>query len=161
MSNMPSLAAQYRNAASISSAVRGSMRVHAPPARLIRDTSEWGSVRENRLSNVRHMPMSRSIASVARTVWGVLFGFGNNLQRYIVTASMPGAPDFANGMSIAFGNVGIAVGTAVGGMAITMFSIRAAASVACLFAAILLALLPARVRLGDRSRRNPSNQPTI
>ncbi|WP_242689618.1 hypothetical protein [Bifidobacterium imperatoris] len=53
-------------------------------------------------------------------------------------------------MLIAFGNVGIAVGTAVGGVAITVFSIRAAAGAACLFAVILLALLPIRVRLSNR-----------
>ncbi|KFI92318.1 major facilitator superfamily protein [Bifidobacterium saguini DSM 23967] len=96
----------------------------------------------------------RAIAQVAVVIlWGILFGVGNSLQQYIVTTSMPTAPEFANGMSIAFGNVGIAVGTAVGGAAITMYSIRAAAGAACLFAAILLALLPLRVRLNNQAGR--------
>ena len=63
---------------------------------------------------------------------------------------MPDAPDFANGMSIAFGNVGIAVGAAAGGAAIALGSIRAAAGMACAFAAILLVLLPIRVSLSGR-----------
>lgn len=93
----------------------------------------------------------RSLAAVAVVLtWGVLFGLGNSLQQYIVTAAMPDAPDFANGMSIAFGNVGIAIGTAAGGAAIALGSIRAAAGMACAFAAILLVLLPIRVSLSGR-----------
>ncbi|MBT1163658.1 hypothetical protein [Bifidobacterium felsineum] len=96
----------------------------------------------------------RSIVQIAVVIlWDILFGIVNSLQQYMVTTSMPSAPEFANGMSIAFGNVGIAVGTAVGGVAITVFSIRAAAGAACLFAVILLTLLSLRVRFNNQASR--------
>nr|WP_243386847.1 hypothetical protein [Bifidobacterium primatium] len=52
------------------------------------------------------VPGRSPLQAVAVIVWGILFGVGNSLQQYIVTTSMPHAPEFANGMSIAFGNVG-------------------------------------------------------
>lgn len=96
----------------------------------------------------------RSFAAIAAIcLWGVLFGLGNSLQQYIVTNAMPKAPEFANGMSIAFGNVGIALGTAAGGAAITIGSIRSTVGAAIICAAILLALLLLRVHFSNRQSR--------
>jgi DHA1 family inner membrane transport protein len=40
-------------------------------------------------------------------VWGILFAIGNNISQYWITSAAPEAPDFANGLFLACGNLGI------------------------------------------------------
>ncbi|MNP62365.1 hypothetical protein D3C76_1576370 [compost metagenome] len=47
--------------------------------------------------------------------WGLLFAVGSNITQYLIASAAPEAPEFANGLSLAFGNIGITLGTAVGG----------------------------------------------
>ncbi|MCT9852217.1 MFS transporter [Priestia megaterium] len=49
-------------------------------------------------------------------VWGFLFAIGNNVSQYWITSAAPEAPDFANGLFLSFSNLGITIGTAVGGL---------------------------------------------
>lgn len=51
--------------------------------------------------------------------WGVLFAIGNNINQYLITSAATDAPDFANGLFLTSGNLGITIGTAVGGLFIT------------------------------------------
>ncbi|WP_407945387.1 MFS transporter [Paenibacillus silvestris] len=48
-------------------------------------------------------------------LWGVLFTFGLNISQYMITSSAPEAPDFSNGLFVAFANLGVTIGTIVGG----------------------------------------------
>ncbi|OCT15447.1 arabinose ABC transporter permease [Paenibacillus pectinilyticus] len=48
-------------------------------------------------------------------LWGVLFTFGLNITQYMITSSAPEAPDFSNGLFVAFANLGVTIGTMVGG----------------------------------------------
>ncbi|KRE07405.1 arabinose ABC transporter permease [Bacillus sp. Root239] len=52
-------------------------------------------------------------------VWGFLFAIGNNISQYWITSAAPEAPDFANGLFLSVGNLGITIGTAVGGLFIS------------------------------------------
>jgi len=52
-------------------------------------------------------------------VWGILFAIGNNISQYWITSAAPEAPDFANGLFLTCGNLGITIGTAVGGLFIS------------------------------------------
>ncbi|CAH0314534.1 MULTISPECIES: MFS transporter [Peribacillus] len=52
-------------------------------------------------------------------LWGILFAIGNNVGQYWITSSAPEAPDFANGLFLSCGNLGITIGTAVGGLFIS------------------------------------------
>jgi predicted MFS family arabinose efflux permease len=52
-------------------------------------------------------------------VCGVLFAIGNNISQYWITSAAPEAPDFANGLFLTCGNLGITIGTAVGGLFIS------------------------------------------
>jgi predicted MFS family arabinose efflux permease len=52
-------------------------------------------------------------------LWGILFAIGNNVGQYWITSSAPEAPDFANGLYLSCGNLGITIGTAVGGLFIS------------------------------------------
>ncbi|MCK2005864.1 MFS transporter [[Brevibacterium] frigoritolerans] len=51
--------------------------------------------------------------------WGILFAISNNVNQYWITSAAPEAPDFANGLFLAFSNLGITIGTAVGGFFIS------------------------------------------
>ena len=52
-------------------------------------------------------------------LWGILFAISNNVSQYWITSAAPEAPDFANGLFLAFSNLGITMGTVVGGFFIS------------------------------------------
>lgn len=52
-------------------------------------------------------------------LWGILFAIGNNVSQYWITSSASEAPDFANGLFLSCGNLGITIGTVVGGLFIS------------------------------------------
>ncbi|MET3849075.1 MULTISPECIES: MFS transporter [unclassified Paenibacillus] len=52
-------------------------------------------------------------------VWGALFTFALNLTQNWITSAAPEAPEFANGLFVSFSNLGITVGTSVGGLFIS------------------------------------------
>lgn len=66
-------------------------------------------------------------------VWGVIYGAGNNFQQYWISSALPDAPDLANGLFLSLGNVGIVLGTSVGGALIAGVGIEASwrAALAC------------------------------
>ncbi|MBA2939455.1 MFS transporter [Paenibacillus sp. CGMCC 1.16610] len=57
-------------------------------------------------------------------LWGVLFTFGLNISQYMITSSASEAPDFSNGLFVAFGNLGVTIGTMVGGAFINGLGIQ-------------------------------------
>jgi predicted MFS family arabinose efflux permease len=52
-------------------------------------------------------------------LWGILFAIGNNINQYWITSAAPEAPDFTNGLFLSCGNLGITIGTTVGGLFIS------------------------------------------
>jgi MFS transporter, DHA1 family, inner membrane transport protein len=57
-------------------------------------------------------------------VWGTLFAIGGNISQYWITSTAPEAPDFANGLFLSAGNLGITIGTGVGGLLISGLGIQ-------------------------------------
>jgi MFS transporter, DHA1 family, inner membrane transport protein len=57
-------------------------------------------------------------------VWGILFSIGNNISQYWITSAASEAPDFANGLFLSCGNLGITIGTGVGGLFISGMGIE-------------------------------------
>ncbi|ADG72903.1 MFS transporter [Brachyspira murdochii] len=57
-------------------------------------------------------------------IWGIVYGMGNNIQQYWITSAIPQAPEFSNGLFISFGNLGITIGTSLGGLFITNTTIN-------------------------------------
>jgi predicted MFS family arabinose efflux permease len=49
-------------------------------------------------------------------LWGMIYGIGNNIQQYLISAAIPEALSLANGLFISMGNVGTAIGTSIGGL---------------------------------------------
>lgn len=49
-------------------------------------------------------------------LWGLVYGIGNNIQQYLISAAIPDALSLANGLFISLGNVGTALGTSLGGL---------------------------------------------
>lgn len=52
-------------------------------------------------------------------LWGVLFSVGSMINQYSMTLAAPEAPDFANGLFLSGGNLGITIGTGIGGLFIS------------------------------------------
>ncbi|MBG9472185.1 MFS transporter [Priestia megaterium] len=57
-------------------------------------------------------------------VLGIVFAIGNNISQYWITSAAPEAPEFANGLFLTSGNLGITMGTAVGGLFISGMGIQ-------------------------------------
>jgi len=48
-------------------------------------------------------------------VWGLLAGIGNDISQYWMVSAAPDAPEFANGIFLSMGNVGVTLGTTIAG----------------------------------------------
>ncbi|MFC0560879.1 MFS transporter [Halalkalibacter alkalisediminis] len=57
--------------------------------------------------------------AIVTLFWGVLAGIGANINQYWVMSSAPEAPTFANGLFLTSANIGVTVGSAVGGLFIS------------------------------------------
>ncbi|MBM7656312.1 MFS transporter [Neobacillus cucumis] len=77
-------------------------------------------------------------------IWGILFSLGNNLNQYWIISAAPEAPDFANGLFLSCGNLGITIGTGVGGLFISGMGIKYVVVDGFLF--LLLSLLAILLR---------------
>ncbi|CCC83883.1 putative sugar efflux transporter [Paenibacillus polymyxa M1] len=53
--------------------------------------------------------------AIITLIWGMLAGFGGNMNQYLMTSSTPEAPDFANGLFLTSANLGVTFGATVGG----------------------------------------------
>ncbi|MBM7565014.1 MFS transporter [Paenibacillus sacheonensis] len=92
-------------------------------------------------------------------IWGILFTLGLNISQYWITSAAPDAPEFANGLFVAFANLGVTVGTFIGGFFIAGMGTRYAVIAGLLFLALSLALIvlrasmyrPRHVKVGERT----------
>ena len=51
-------------------------------------------------------------------VWGLLAGIGNDISQYWMVSAAPDAPEFANGIFLSMGNVGVTLGTTIAGVVV-------------------------------------------
>lgn len=64
------------------------------------------------------------IAILIVLIWGTLFAIGNNISQYWITSAAPEAPEFANGLFLTCSNLGITIGTTVGGFIISGLGVQ-------------------------------------
>jgi predicted MFS family arabinose efflux permease len=79
--------------------------------------------------------------------WGVLFTMGLNISQYWMTSAAPEAPDFANGLFVAFANLGVTAGTWTGGAFMAGMGTRYVVTAGLSFLALSLVLIAARAVL--------------
>lgn len=60
-----------------------------------------------------------TVMMLLTAIWGVLFTLGLNISQYWITSAAPEAPEFTNGLFVVFANLGITIGTFVGGLFIS------------------------------------------
>lgn len=53
--------------------------------------------------------------------WGLLSGIGNVILQYWIVSAAPSTPEFANGMFLSMSNIGVTVGTTIGGFIILSY----------------------------------------
>ncbi|MEK3724583.1 MFS transporter [Paenibacillus sp. FSL H8-0034] len=95
------------------------------------------------------IPMTIIIA-----LWGVLFTLGLNISQYWITSSAPEAPDFANGLFVAFANLGVTVGTLIGGMFIASMGTHHVIWSGIIFLALGFVTIMLRTSLGSKKARS-------
>ena len=79
-------------------------------------------------------------------ILGILAGYGQNTMQYMITASAPEAPDFANGLFLLSANLGTTLGAAVCGVFITFFDTRYSVIGSLLFLVLSVVFVVLRVR---------------
>jgi predicted MFS family arabinose efflux permease len=57
-------------------------------------------------------------------VWGLLAGIGNDISQYWMVSAAPQAPEFANGIFLSMGNVGITIGTTIAGAVVLSMGVQ-------------------------------------
>ena len=57
-------------------------------------------------------------------VWGLLAGIGNDISQYWMVSAAPQAPEFANGIFLSMGNVGVTIGTTIAGAVVLSMGVQ-------------------------------------
>ncbi|WHY22131.1 MFS transporter [Paenibacillus sp. G2S3] len=78
-------------------------------------------------------------------LWGLFYAIGNLISQHWITSAVPEAPDFANGLFLSCGNLGITIGTAIGGMFISGMGTQYIVLSGVLF--LVLSLFPILLRI--------------
>ena len=79
-------------------------------------------------------------------IWGLLAGIGNDISQYLMVSSAPDAPEFANGIFLSMGNVGVTLGTTIAGAVVIGMGIKYVMIAAILVMIIDLILLLTRTK---------------
>ena len=56
--------------------------------------------------------------------WGLLAGIGNDISQYWMVSAAPDAPEFANGIFLSMGNVGVTLGTTIAGAVVAGMGVQ-------------------------------------
>lgn len=78
-------------------------------------------------------------------LWGLFYAIGNLISQHWISSAVPEAPDFANGLFLSCGNLGITIGTAIGGMFISGMGTQYIVLGGVLF--LVLSLFPILLRI--------------
>ena len=57
-------------------------------------------------------------------LWGLLAGIGNDISQYWMVSAAPEAPEFANGIFLSMGNVGVTIGTTIAGAVVLSMGVQ-------------------------------------
>ncbi|MGE8018544.1 MFS transporter [Peribacillus frigoritolerans] len=98
----------------------------------------------------------KSIGPMMITIlfWGILFAISNSVSQYWITNAAPEAPDFANGLFLSCGNIGVTIGTGVGGLIISGMGTQFIVLGGLLFLLLGLAsIVLSRYMFSDRTER--------
>ena len=68
---------------------------------------------------------SQTIPTVIFMVfWGLFAGIINDISHYLLVSAAPQAPEFANGIFLSMGNVGVTIGTTIAGFVVAGIGVR-------------------------------------
>lgn len=73
--------------------------------------------------------------------WGLLAGIGNDIAQYWMVSAAPDAPEFANGIFLSMGNVGVTLGTTIAGAVVAGIGVQYVMIAAIIVMAIDLILI--------------------
>ncbi|WP_408894952.1 MFS transporter [Paenibacillus taichungensis] len=89
-------------------------------------------------------------------LWGVCYAISNLIGQYWIASAAPEAPDFSNGLFLSCGNLGITLGTAVGGLFISGIGTQYIVLGGVLFLILSLLSILLRIRLFDPVKKHVS-----
>ena len=61
---------------------------------------------------------------ILMALWGLLAGIGNDISQYWMVSAAPQAPEFANGIFLSMGNVGVTIGTTIAGAVVLSMGVQ-------------------------------------
>lgn len=89
--------------------------------------------------------------SILVIFWGLLAGIINDILQYWIVSAAPKAPDFANGIFLSMANIGVTIGTSIGGVLIVNLGTK------FIFLGSIVVLIIALVFFGARIKLEPSS----
>ena len=84
--------------------------------------------------------------------WGLLAGIVNDISQYWMVSAAPEAPEFANGIFLSMGNVGITLGTSIAGFVVISARVKYTMITAAAIMIITIILLYTRTRWFNASK---------
>ena len=84
--------------------------------------------------------------------WGLLAGIVNDISQYWMVSAAPEAPEFANGIFLSMGNVGITLGTSIAGFVVISAGVKYTMITAAAIMIITIILLYTRTRWFNASK---------
>ena len=61
---------------------------------------------------------------ILMALWGLFAGIGNDIAQYWMVSAAPEAPEFANGIFLSMGNVGVTIGTTIAGAVVLSMGVQ-------------------------------------
>ncbi|WP_458122321.1 MFS transporter [Paenibacillus sp. Z6-24] len=95
--------------------------------------------------------------AVITLFWGILAGIAGNINQYWITSAARKAPDFANGLFLASVNLGTTVGTAAGGLFLSIWGTPYVIWIGILSVGFSLVFILLRLRLHSRPMHTSAN----
>ena len=83
---------------------------------------------------------------ILMVIWGLLAGIGNDIAQYLMVSAAPDASEFANGIFLSMGNVGVILGTTVAGAVVIGMGVQYVTIAAIIVMIIDLILLLVRTK---------------
>ena len=62
--------------------------------------------------------------TIIMALWGLLAGIVNDIAQYLMVSAAPDAPEFANGIFLSMGNIGVTLGTSIAGIVVLNAGIK-------------------------------------
>ena len=90
--------------------------------------------------------------TIIMALWGLLAGIVNDIAQYLMVSAAPDAPEFANGIFLSMGNIGVTLGTSIAGIVVLNAGIKYVMIAGTIIMILTILINTIRIRWFNASR---------